>query len=488
LAKIAAWVADSCGAGSRLLRPGQAWIHTLALDSRRVTPGALFFAIPGTDCDGARFAAPAVGNGAVAVVANRPLTVPVPVLVTDDVRHAAAVVAKQFYRDPSAVIPVVGVTGTNGKTSVATMLHRILGDNGVPNGLLATTGYRVGQRRLPAPNTTPNALDLQAYLREMVEQRQQAAIMEVSSHALDQQRVRGVEFACAVITNLTQDHLDYHGDMERYRAAKLRLFQSLQPEAAAVVPVDDEVGRHAAEACGDGVRIVRFGLEQPAEFSGRIHAMTLHQTVLDLETPNGSVRITLPLSGLHNVRNALAAAAAASSLGVGTLANATGLEQMVAPPGRLEAVQRQPFAVFVDYAHTADALHHVCRTLRQHTAGRLLVLFGCGGDRDRGKRPDMGRTVAAFADLPVITNDNPRREDPDAILDDIERGYWQANRRGELIREPDRRAAIGRVLSLAAVGDVVLLAGKGHETGQQIGSTIHPFDDRAVAEEWLCIR
>jgi UDP-N-acetylmuramoyl-L-alanyl-D-glutamate--2,6-diaminopimelate ligase len=232
------------------------------------------------------------------------------VLVTDDVRHAAAVVAKQFYRDPSAVIPVVGVTGTNGKTSVATMLHRILGDNGVPNGLLATTGYRVGQRRLPAPNTTPNALDLQAYLREMVEQRQQAAIMEVSSHALDQQRVRGVEFACAVITNLTQDHLDYHGDMERYRAAKLRLFQSLQPEAAAVVPVDDEVGRHAAEACGDGVRIVRFGLEQPAEFSGRIHAMTLHQTVLDLETPNGSVRITLPLSGLHNVRNALAAAAA----------------------------------------------------------------------------------------------------------------------------------------------------------------------------------
>jgi UDP-N-acetylmuramoyl-L-alanyl-D-glutamate--2,6-diaminopimelate ligase len=322
----------------------------------------------------------------------------------------------------------------------------------------------------------------------MLDQRQSAAVMEVSSHALVQERVRGVRFAAAVITNFSQDHLDYHGTMEAYREAKLLLFRSLPPGSTAVIPADDQVGIRAREALGPGVHAVTFGISSQAEFSAKIRRSWLAGSDLELATPEGKVRLLLPLIGQHNVRNALAAAAAARALGVGSLAIALALERIKAARGRLEPVGAAPFHVLLDYAHTPDALLQVCRALRPMTRGRLLVLFGCGGNRDRTKRPLMGKAVASAADLAVITSDNPRSEDPEVILDEIEVGFREAGKTCRLLRQSDRAQAIRLILEEARAGDVVLLAGKGHETYQVLQDSVVPFDDRAVAEDVLCSR
>jgi UDP-N-acetylmuramoyl-L-alanyl-D-glutamate--2,6-diaminopimelate ligase len=462
-------------------------ITGLCIDSREARPGSLFFAIPGARQDGAGFSADAVRRGAVAVVADRPLDLEVPVIRVKNVRRALADSACHFYRNPANGLAVTGVTGTNGKTTTVTLLRQILEVYGIPTGMLATTGYRVGDRELPASHTTPDAVRIHGYLRQMADARQRAAVMEVSSHALDQERVHGLKFTCAVITNLTQDHLDYHRSMENYRDAKLRLFRSLTPGACAVVPADDPVGERAAEVVPHGVRILRFGMEPLADVHARIRKTTFEGADLDLRTPDGEARLFLPLLGRHNIHNALAAAAAAVGQGVGTLHVVAALEKAQPARGRLEPVGSRDarVRVLVDYAHTPDALLKVCRALRPLTPGRLLVLFGCGGDRDRTKRGPMGQVVASAADLLVITSDNPRSEDPESILDAIEAGVRSAGRGCQLLRITDRRAAIARVIGLARPGDTVLIAGKGHENYQILGDTVVPFDDRAVAEECL---
>jgi len=461
----------------------------LAYDSRRVSPGTVFFALPGQRTDGHQFINDAIERGAIAVVCERTgfSAARATKIVVPDARAALAGAATAFHGHPSASLKVIGVTGTNGKTTVSFMVKSMLEAAGISTGLLGTIRYEIGDRVIPAARTTPEALEIQQMLAQMVKAGCQACVMEVSSHALDQQRTLGVEFDVAIFTNLTQDHLDYHGTMDGYFAAKMKLFTALQhgvKRAVAVINIDDAYGERINEHSEVAVKLT-YGLGEAARLQATAITLLPDKTRFQAEFEGRKLVCEMPLIGRHNLYNALAAIGAGLSLAVDAQVLKRALKALPAVPGRLERVTAgEAFNVFVDYAHTDDALQQVLRTLREVTPGRLLLLFGCGGNRDSGKRARMGEVAARFADFTVITSDNPRRESPRAITQMIEGGY-RGVRTDAYEVELDRRRAIEELIDRAAPGDTVLLAGKGHETYQEFEDTVIPFDDRLVAQEHL---
>jgi UDP-N-acetylmuramoyl-L-alanyl-D-glutamate--2,6-diaminopimelate ligase len=444
----------------------------------------LFFCVSGFEHDGHEFAADALARGAVALIVERPLGLGVPEVLVDSARAAMAPVAARFYGDPTASLRVVGITGTNGKTTTAFLVRGLLEAAGERCALLGTVKSVIGGAERPVARTTPEAIDLQASFRAMLDAGDRACAMEVSSHALELQRAEAIHFAAAIFTNLTQDHLDFHPTMEDYYAAKHRLFE-LEP-AVAVVGVDDDYGRRLASTAAGAVT---FALESPADYRARDVRLSPEGAEFVAVTPEGEeVELHSPLRGRFNVANALGALAAAHRLGVPLATIAAALPGAEPVPGRFQPVDEgQPFAVLVDYAHTPDSLENVLRAARSLTDERLICVFGCGGDRDRGKRPQMGRIAAELADLVVVTSDNPRSESPQAIVEEIVAGALGVpGARSNLETIVDRRAAITRAVELAAPGDVVVIAGKGHEQGQEFaGGRTLPFDDDAVAREAL---
>jgi UDP-N-acetylmuramoyl-L-alanyl-D-glutamate--2,6-diaminopimelate ligase len=454
-------------------------ITGLAYSSRAVTPGALFFCVRGFTADGHDFAADAVGRGAMALVCERPLGLGVPEVIVDDARAAMGPAAVRFYGDPTAELDVVGITGTNGKTTTAFLVRHLLEAGGVSTGLLGTVKRVVAGVEEEVERTTPEAIDLQATFRRMVDGGDRACAMEVSSHALELGRADGIHFACRVFTNLTQDHLDFHETMEAYFAAKRRLFEA---RGLAVLNVDDEYGRVLAMELPDAVT---FGIDNEADYRARGVSFDVSGSRFACDTPDGSIDLETPLPGLFNVQNVLGAVAVARSLGVEVEAVRAALPSFGRVPGRFEPVDEgQDFGVLVDYAHTPDSLANVLRAARQVTRGRLHVVFGAGGDRDRAKRPLMGVAAREHADRLIVTSDNPRSEDPEAIVDQVMEGAGEGAE-----REVDRRRAIALAIDTAEPGDVVVVAGKGHEQGQEFeGGRKEPFDDMAVVREALYSR
>jgi UDP-N-acetylmuramoyl-L-alanyl-D-glutamate--2,6-diaminopimelate ligase len=473
-------------------------ITSLAYDSSRVAPGALFFCVRGQRADGHDFAPAAVERGAAALVVERSLDLPVPQVTVPDARAAMAPIAVRFWGDPTATLRVAGITGTNGKTTTAFLIRHILEAGGTQTGLLGTVKSIVGGAEEEVERTTPEAIDLQATFRRMLDAGDAACAMEVSSHALAQNRTDGVRFAVAVFTNLTQDHLDFHSDMEDYFRAKRLLFlpvDSAQPiPRVAVVNVDDPYGaRIAADLATVGEPFLRTfspSGADGADFRALDASFDASGSRFRCAWPGGEVEVRTPLAGHFNVENALAALAACEALEVPVESAASALADAGRAPGRFEPVEAgQPFAVLVDYAHTPDSLENVLRAARLLTENRLVCVFGCGGDRDRDKRPKMGEIAARLADRTIVTSDNPRSEDPEAIIEDILAGvpdYANGAGRQDVAVEPDRRAAIALALAGAETGDTVVIAGKGHEQGQEFenGRKI-PFDDRKVAAELL---
>jgi UDP-N-acetylmuramoyl-L-alanyl-D-glutamate--2,6-diaminopimelate ligase len=449
----------------------------LAYDSRTVRPGDLFCCIPGRTSDGHAFAADAVAAGAAAVLVERGIGVAAPSARVGNVREALGPIAAVFFGRPSEALAVAGVTGTNGKTTVTYLVEAMASAGGLTPGVIGTVESRVAGEAVPAVRTTPESIDLQRLLARMRERRADVVAMEVTSHALHQHRVDGTRFACAAFTNLTQDHLDYHGTLDDYFAAKALLFDGRFTDRA-VVNVDDSYGRRLVDVAR-GLDVVTCGR------SGSVACEAVHMstggTKMRVRTPGGTIDISTPLVGRYNVDNVLCATGIATVLGIPPDAVARGAAD-VRVPGRLERIDAgQAFAVLVDYAHTPDALGNASAAARELASGRLIVVFGCGGDRDRGKRPLMGSAATSAADLTIVTSDNPRSEDPLAIIRDIEAGCS----RGRYVVTPDRRAAIEQAIAGAGAGDVVLIAGKGHETGQQFADRTIPFDDRVVAREAL---
>src|SRR4051794_22601731 len=455
-------------------------IGGLAYDNRAVEPGTLFFCVPGFTRDGHEFAPDAVARGAAALVVARPLGLGVPEVRVPDVRAAMAVAAARFYGDPTARLPVVGITGTNGKTTTAFLVRSLLEAGGRRCGLLGTVTSVVAGEGRPTGRTTPEAIDLQKTFREMLDGGDRACAMEISSHALELRRADGVNVAVAVFTNLTQGHLDFHPTMEHYFEAKRRLFASPLTDVR-VANVDDPYGRRLA---ADFPGTVTFAIDRPATYRATGVRSGLMGSECAFETPDGAFEIRLPLPGRFNVSNALAAWAAARALGLQPDALAAALPTAARVPGRFEPVaEGQPFAVLVDYAHTPDSLDNVLRAARALAEARVIAVFGAGGDRDRGKRPLMGEIGARLADVCLVTSDNPRSEDPEAIIAEILAGTGGA---ANVSSDPDRRASIRRAVALAEPGDVVVIAGKGHEQGQEFaGGRKEPFDDVTVAREAL---
>jgi UDP-N-acetylmuramoyl-L-alanyl-D-glutamate--2,6-diaminopimelate ligase len=464
-------------------------VTAIAYDSRAVQPGAVFVALRGQKADGATFAAQAVARGAIAVVAEtpRPVGLEATWIQVADARLALALLADRYFDSPSRRMPVVGVTGTNGKTTTSYLLASILDAAGLTAGVMGTVSYRVGRLERDAARTTPEASDVQQLLAEMIDQGCRSAVMEVSSHALALKRVDGMRFAAAVFTNLTRDHLDFHEDMEQYFAAKRRLFEMLDAHATGVVNADDPRAGALVAACP---RALTYGITQPADVTPGPFTLGIDGLTLDIRTPKGGLAVRSTLVGRPNVYNILAATATAVALDLPLDAVARGVHALPGVPGRFEVVSSSAddVTVVVDYAHTDDALRNLLETARPLASRRLVTVFGCGGDRDTTKRPLMGMVAARLSDVVIVTSDNPRGEDPARIIDDIRRGITPAShpaRPVEVKAIVDRADAIERAVSLAGAGDMVLIAGKGHEKYQQIGDAVLPFDDVAVATEAL---
>lgn len=464
-------------------------ITDLVDDSRSVTPGAGFVAVKGHAQDGHDWIEGARAAGATLLFVEDATRVaamssPLPVVTVRDGRRAAAVAAAAFHGWPARAMTMVGVTGTNGKTTTVGLLRHLLHREERPAASIGTLGVLVGSEGTTVPGghglTTPGPVELQRLLRQLRDQGVSTVAMEVSSHSLDQRRVEGITFAAGVFTNLTRDHLDYHGTMDAYRSAKLRLVGLLARDGVALFNADDPAWRGVTNA----PRAWSFGVESPADVTARDVAFHAHGSRFLLVAPTGAVPVSLPLIGDFNVANALAAAATALALGVSLRDVADGLASAPQVPGRLERLRTGP-TVLRDYAHTPDALDRALRAVRPFTQSpdgadsKLIVVFGCGGDRDRGKRPEMGRIAESLADVVIVTSDNPRTEDPERILDDIEAGMRRRNHR----RIEDRRAAIAEALHMVAPHDVIVLAGKGHETYQVRGTVSYPFDERVIVGE-----
>jgi UDP-N-acetylmuramoyl-L-alanyl-D-glutamate--2,6-diaminopimelate ligase len=492
--------------GESQSRDGDVEIAALAYDSRQVRPGTLFFCVPGFHSDGHDFAARAVRDGAVALVVERPLGLGVPEVVVDSTRAAMGPLAARFHGDPSSALRVVGVTGTNGKTTTAFLVRALLEAGGAQCGLLGTVTSIVGGVERPVQRTTPEAIDLQADFRAMLDGGDRACAIEVSSHALELGRAEAIHFAAAIFTNLTRDHLDFHDTMEDYFQAKRRLF--LAAPGVSVVNVGDPHGQRLAGEVDGAVTFAveaaatvgtsaaeeeAMGKSAAAEETAAYRATGLCCDVagcrFTLHTPAGERDVALPLAGRFNVANALGALAAAHALGGDLDTLVATLERGVRVPGRFERVEEgQDFAVIVDYAHTPDSLENVLHAAHDIARGRVICVFGAGGDRDRGKRPLMGEIAARLADVAIVTSDNPRSEDPEAIIVEIVAGNGEPDT-SCVQTESDRRAAIDHAIALARPGDVVMIAGKGHEQGQELadGRKI-PFDDVDVAREVLRAR
>lgn len=455
-------------------------ISSIVYDSRRIIPGALFVALHGENSDGVEFIEEAIHRGAAAVVSQTPcICGGIACARVADARLALAQISSTFYSHPAEQLCTVGITGTNGKTTVSFMLREIFKAAGRRPGLLGTVRYEIGDRVLPAARTTPEAPDIHAMLSQIRRTGCDSVIMEVSSHALAQHRVHGILYDAAVFTNLTQDHLDYHGTLEEYFSVKSRLFN--QVRRFAVINRDDPWGRRLLEEKKFLSGRVSFGFEEGADVRGLDPVSGADGSRMRVQSPWGNADLSLKLIGRFNLSNALAAFAAAAALGIPAEVIVKALADMPYVPGRLEPVpNRKNRRVYVDYAHTDDALHNVLETLREITRGKLIAVFGCGGNRDTGKRRLMGETASRLADYTVITNDNPRREIPEKIAADIAAGF-DSDRKYEILL--DRKAAIARGLELTGKKDVLLVAGKGHETYQEFDGTIVPFDDRDAVRE-----
>lgn len=463
-------------------------VRGLTADSRQVEPGRVFFALRGHAQDGHDYITAAIAAGASAIVAQRAPEQDevLPWVHVADSRLALARAAERFYANPSRSLQLLGVTGTNGKTTTAYLMHHLMNAGQRRCGLVGTVQYDVGGRLLPATHTTPQALDLSELMAQMLDHGCKACAMEVSSHALDQSRVAGLEFAAAVFTNLTRDHLDYHGSMDAYFKAKLRLFEMVatQTRGHLIVNADDSWGRRLIERFSSTGRLIRFGFGVGLEFRAINPRYDLTGTSFELEAKGRSFMVRMPLIGDFNVHNALAALACVQAAGLNLRESLAHLRRAPQVPGRLERVSSDAsrFQVFVDYAHTPDALENVLKTLRGLRPRRILTVFGCGGDRDRGKRPRMAAAAEAGSDICVVTSDNPRSEDPQAIADEVVRGFARPRQHPVVL---DRREAIDLVLRHAKPGDLVLIAGKGHEDYQEVMGRRTPFDDRRVVRQLL---
>ena len=470
--------------GASLHGPFDLDVTGISCDSRAVGKGHLFAALRGVKQDGLEFVRSARRKGAVAVLADRPPPLEMPWIEASNPRAALADLASAYFDRPAEKLVLAGVTGTNGKTTTAFLIDAALRHASKVTGLLGTVETRIAGRPKNASLTTPESLDLQGLLKEMVDEGATHATLEVSSHALVQERVRGLQFQAAVFTNLTRDHLDFHGGFEAYFEAKKRLFTShLHPEGTAIVNLDDEHGRRLAESL-PGPRCRTFGLDPRAHYRPQDLEMSLRGVRFLCATPAGPVRVDSPLVGLFNVSNLLGAVAALTALGLSSSEAANGVSSLEGVPGRMERIQAgQRFAVIVDYAHTDDALRNLLDTLRSLKPNRIITVFGCGGDRDRSKRPLMGSVAAQRSDLVIATSDNPRSEPPQGILDEIAQGFKNHATPFKLIA--DRREAIGVALRSAGPQDLVVIAGKGHEATQTIREKKVPFDDRMVAREIL---
>ncbi|MCZ6691034.1 MAG: UDP-N-acetylmuramoyl-L-alanyl-D-glutamate--2,6-diaminopimelate ligase [Planctomycetota bacterium] len=458
-------------------------LQSITADSREVRPGSLFVAVPGTRVSGVAFVEEAVRRGAAAVISPREVPLPseVPGLWVSDGRWALSAAAARFYSHPSRKMRVVGVTGTNGKTTTTYLLRSMLRAAGYRVGLIGTTGYFLDDKKQEAPVTTPDAIRTHELLAAMTEEGITHAVMETSSHALDQLRVRHVEFDVGIFTNLTGDHLDYHRDVAAYLEAKAGLFRQLSPRATAVLNQEDLASSYFMNV--SRARTFSYGFASGGHMSCRVLHADMSGTDAVLGTPIGQIHCHSPLKGVFNLSNIMAAASGAIALGLDTEAIRFGIENLPVIPGRLESVEAgQPYPVIVDYAHTEDALRAVLTELRHLVTGRLIVVFGCGGDRDRSKRPHMGMVVEKLADLPVVTSDNPRTEDPDLIIKGVLSGMVRPERARVV---PDRREAFREAFREATPDDLVLLAGKGHENTQTSGDGCQPFDDREEARALL---
>jgi UDP-N-acetylmuramoyl-L-alanyl-D-glutamate--2,6-diaminopimelate ligase len=487
-------------------------VSDVCYDSRQAKKGSLFVCVPGTRTDGHKFVDDAVSRGAVAIVAqtDMPAGFQAGFVRVRDSRAALAAISANFYDHPASRLNLIGITGTNGKTSTSLLIESILRSGGSKPGVLGTLAYRWAENQIPAPMTTPESLDLQRLFSRMLQDGVSHVVMEVSSHALALGRITGCEFRTGVFTNLSQDHLDFHCTMEEYFAAKKLLFSSyLDPQlSAAVINEDDDHGRRLIESGVRAARIIRYsGGVSPEPRAGKEKDIVFAQEArfgpggitAKVHTPIGLVKVDSPLMGRLNLYNVLAAISAAVSLDVEPGAIEEGIRTLSNVDGRLERVaipDRYGFQVVVDYAHTPDAMEKALACLREMTEKKLIAVFGCGGDRDKGKRPIMGKVAAERADLVIITSDNPRSEPSDSIVDEIEAGVKQAGlppfrNAGEMlpgkgyIREVDRRKAIEIALALGCPGDVIFIGGKGHETYQIVGTLRHSFDDRVVVKEYF---
>jgi UDP-N-acetylmuramoyl-L-alanyl-D-glutamate--2,6-diaminopimelate ligase len=479
-------------------------VKAVAYDSRKAAPGSVFVALKGQKADGRAFAAQALGKGATAVVAETapPPDVTAPWIVVRDARLAMARLAAAFYGHPSRDLAVIGITGTNGKTTTAYLVSALFEAAAVRCGMLGTIVYRAGAEERAADRTTPESVDVQQLLREMVSRQCGACAMEVSSHALALRRVDETRFAAAVFTNLTRDHLDFHGDLESYFAAKRRLFEMLGPDAAAVINIDDPRG---ASLAGLGGRTLTYAIDRPADIYPSKLTQTIRGLAFEAITPAGSIEVRSRLVGRPNIYNTLAAIGAAVACGLPNDAVARGIAALEGVPGRFQIVSGEgdDITVVVDYAHTDDALKNLLETARPLATARLITVLGAGGDRDRTKRPLMGHVAARLSDLVILTSDNPRSEDPAAIIEEIRRGVAVPaertrpadSRESQANYTPptatahlaitDRALAVERAIALARPDDVVLIAGKGHEKYQVIGDREIPFDDVDVARRAL---
>jgi UDP-N-acetylmuramoyl-L-alanyl-D-glutamate--2,6-diaminopimelate ligase len=465
------------GGTARSARAQAIDVSSLAYDNRAVAPGTLFFCVPGFTRDGHEFATDAIARGAVALVVERPLHLGIPEVAVDSVRAAMATAAARFYGDPTTTLEVVGVTGTNGKTTTAFLVRDLLESDGRRTGLLGTVKSVIGGVDQPVERTTPEAIDLQRTFRAMLDAGDVACAIEVSSHALELHRADAIHFAASIFTNLTQDHLDFHDTMEDYFNAKRRLF--IAEHGTPVINVDDPYG---ARLAADLAAPVTFAVDRDATYRALELRAGLSESRFTVETPERRIELRSPLRGRFNVYNVLGALAAARALGVTIDTAATAIETAGQVPGRFEPVDEgQEFAVLVDYAHTPDSIENVLVAARALTNGRVHVVFGCGGDRDRGKRPLMGEIARRLADRVIVTSDNPRSEDPEAIIAEILVGAGD-----DVEHDVDRREAIAQAIATADRGDVVVIAGKGHEQGQEFaGGHKIPFDDATVARELL---
>jgi UDP-N-acetylmuramoyl-L-alanyl-D-glutamate--2,6-diaminopimelate ligase len=473
----------------------------IACHSKQVRPGDLFVAIEGAVMDGHAFVDEAIARGAAAVIAQRAPerlrgvagwsarpsdrtgSRACPCVVVPDTRQALVQIATRFYGHPSRKLRLIGVTGTNGKTTITYLLKTILEAANARAGMLGTIVYQIGERRVPSTNTTPGPLELQRYFAQMAGEGLQWCAMEVSSHALAQGRIEGLEFEAAVFSNLGSDHLDYHKTRDAYAEAKRRLFNYVRPGGHAVVNADDEYGRVLAGTI-PGRRVITYAMERQADVSVREVCCTWQGLEVVLETPWGTVPLATPLLGRHNVWNIAAAAATLLSLGIPASAIREGLSGLEGVPGRLERIPNDADVnVLIDYAHTADAMRLVLLSLRELTRGRLIAVFGCGGNRDQTKRPVMGKMASLLADHVILTSDNPRGENPSEIIRQIRSGFPPGFSQFEVI--PDREQAILSALQAARREDTVLIAGKGHEAYQVLDHVSVPFSDRDVVERWL---